>query len=125
MGVFKGTSKDLETIIQSLKPHFQGSDYHVLNKNCNCFANEFCQRVVGKEIPGYVNRMANIGSYCSCLLPQNTANDAPVDNNRPSSSSGGYTRVPTSSQPEPSVNPFTAPGKKLGNALDQWSELSR
>lgn len=79
MGDFKGTSKDIETIIQSLRPQFGGKDYHVLNRNCNSFANEFLLRLIGKEIPGYVNRMANIGSYFSCLLPPQMAGNAPVD----------------------------------------------
>lgn len=121
MGTFKGTSKDIETIISQLRPQFQGSDYHVLNKNCNAFANAFVQRLVGKEIPGYVNRMANFGSYFSCLLPDGTANNAPVDaggsSSAPSSYSGGggYTRVPTSSRtPSTTTNAFSAPGKKLG-----------
>jgi hypothetical protein len=129
MGVYKGTSKDLETIIQSLKPHFQGDSYHLLNKNCNSFANEFCTRVVGKGIPGYVNRMANIGSYFSCLLPPQVTNGgAPVDQNgnnggQASSSSsfnGAIGRrgekaalIPAASVAPPSFSSSSA-GKKLG-----------
>jgi len=138
MGVYKGTSKDLETIIQSLKPHFQGDSYNLLNKNCNSFANEFCQRVVGKGIPGYVNRMANLGSYFSCLLPPNLTNGAPVDNNNNSGSNnsqvsssssfngaigrrgdrggGAPAAHPAKTALVPPPVPFAAAGKKLGGS---------
>jgi hypothetical protein len=90
MGDFKGTSKDIETIIQSLRPQFGGKDYHVLNRNCNSFANEFLLRLIGKEIPGYVNRMAHIGSYFSCLLPPQMAGNAPVDDTSGQHQGDGY-----------------------------------
>lgn len=126
MGVFKGTTKDLETIIQSLRPHFKGDDYHVLNKNCNNFANEFLIKLVGKEAPSYVNRMAYVGSYCSCLMPQQQANNAPVDNGSGRSSGGGSVYSPVSNPSyekrsnSNSSNAFSAPGKKLGEIM-QWS----
>lgn len=131
MGEFKGTTRDLETIVQSLRPQFSGSDYHVLNKNCNSFANEFLLRLLGKEAPGYVNRMAYIGSFFSCLMPDQTANSAPVDNvpaNQGSSfsSSGSVYRAgnnnnnrttTTTRQPEAVHTPFTAPGRVLGKNI--------
>jgi hypothetical protein len=79
MGVFKGTTKDLETILQSLRPLYKGDDYHILNKNCNNFANDLLVKIVGREAPSYVNRMAYLGSFCSCFLPPQQANQAPVD----------------------------------------------
>lgn len=30
--------------------------------NCNSFCDALCQRIVGKGIPGYVNRMAQLGA---------------------------------------------------------------
>eukprot|EP01031_Cornospumella_fuschlensis_P026562 gene26562-32102_t len=90
LGTFKGTTRDLEAIIQSLRSKFSGNDYHILNNNCNSFANEFCLRLLGKEIPGYVNRMANIGSYFSCLLPENAAG-SPVNDPSASNSAGANT----------------------------------
>ena len=79
MGVFNGSSRDIDAILNELKPQFGGSDYNILSKNCNAFAEAFMKRLVGKSIPGYVNRMAEIGSYFSCLLPPSITNQAPVD----------------------------------------------
>ncbi|KAJ1443404.1 hypothetical protein B484DRAFT_321644 [Ochromonadaceae sp. CCMP2298] len=42
-------------------PTHRGTDYHVLNKNCNAFADEFLLRIMGRGSPGYVNRMAFYG----------------------------------------------------------------
>ncbi|RYY89591.1 hypothetical protein EON63_00390, partial [archaeon] len=90
LGTFKGTTRDLEAIIQSMRSKFSGNDYHILNNNCNAFANEFSMRLLGKEIPGYVNRMANIGSYFSCLLPEN-ATGSPVNDPLAANSAGSST----------------------------------
>lgn len=32
-----------------------------MRRNCNHFANELCVCLVGKKIPGYINRPANVG----------------------------------------------------------------
>lgn len=129
MGEFRGTTRDLETIVQSLRPLFSGNDYHVLNKNCNAFANEFLLRVLGKEAPAYVNRMAYYGSFFSCLMPDQMGNNAPVDStpaNSSSSSSGSGSvyragnnntnnnKTMTTRQPEAVHTPFAKPGHVLG-----------
>lgn len=75
MGSFRGTSSDIEKILSEMRNNFQGTDYHVLNRNCNTFADEFLQRLIGTPAPGYVNRMAFIGSFFSCLLPDNLNQD--------------------------------------------------
>ncbi len=127
MGAFKGTTKDLETIILSLKPFYKGDDYHILNKNCNNFANDLLVKIVGREAPSFVNRMAYLGSYCSCLMPPQQANQAPVDNGG-RSAGGGSVYSPVSTNPSyeyraarnaSSSNSaaFSAPGKKLGKIL--------
>lgn len=124
MGEFKGTRRDLETIINSLRPTFQGQHYHVLNRNCNCFSNELMLRLIGTEIPAYVNRMAYYGSMFSCFMPEGMANNAPVEDNnrqkdedsnsyqpysRPSRNSSSISTV--KSQP---TNTFESSGHKLG-----------
>ncbi|CAH1433807.1 unnamed protein product [Lactuca virosa] len=40
-------------------------------KNCNHFTNEVLMRLTGKPIPGWVNRLAKLSSFCNCLLPEN------------------------------------------------------
>jgi len=61
--------KEIERIIEELSLDYPGNSYHPLTKNCNTFANDLCLKVVKKGIPGYVNRLANLGSSLSCLIP--------------------------------------------------------
>jgi len=137
LGEYKGTTRDLEVVIQNLRSKFPGNSYHVLNQNCNHFANELSLRLLGKEIPAYVNRMAYYGSFFSCLLPDSATGAAPVDNGKGSSSSdessssfsgGAYSgvgggrnngRAVSSSMVTTSAaasNVFAQPGRKLGGS---------
>jgi hypothetical protein len=75
MGVFKGTSRELDAILNSMRDSYKGTDYHVITKNCNAFADEFLQRLLGVESPGYVNRMAFFGSFFAWCLPENLNQD--------------------------------------------------
>ena len=88
MGNYNGTTRDLEKIISELRNSYQGTDYHVINRNCNAFADEFLQRLLGVASPGYVNRMAFIGSFFSCLLPE-SMNQDPTQQQQQQQSSGG------------------------------------
>ena len=88
MGNYKGTSRDIDKIVSEMKSDFKGNNYHVLNRNCNSFADEFLQRLINKPAPGFVNRMAFIGSFFSCLLPENMNQD-PTQQNQSGGSSGG------------------------------------
>jgi len=63
------SEKEIERVIEELSNDYPGNGYHPLTKNCNTFANELCLRLVKKGIPGYVNRLANLGSTLSCLIP--------------------------------------------------------
>ena len=49
------------------------------------------------QIPGYVNRLAYLGSTCSCLLPKQLIEDSPVggNGNQRESSDGSSFLVPT------------------------------
>jgi deubiquitinase DESI2 len=80
MGEFKGTLSDIQQIISSLNVKYGGNCYHILNRNCNHFANDFMLRLINKPIPDYVNRLAFYGSIFSCLLPNSMTNNAPVEN---------------------------------------------
>jgi len=68
------TSKEIERIIEELSLEYPGNSYHPLVKNCNTFANDLCLRLLKKGIPGYVNRLANLGSALSCLIPTSGLN---------------------------------------------------
>jgi len=79
LGNYGGTQRDLDRILDELRDSFKGSSYHVLTQNCNCFSDALVQRLLNKPIPGFVNRLANIGAFFSCLLPPAISNDAPVN----------------------------------------------
>jgi len=64
------TPHELQRVIDDLSDEFPGNCYHPLTRNCNTFSNELCEKVLKTGIPSYVNRLANMGSALSCLIPQ-------------------------------------------------------
>ena len=93
MGEFAGSSRDMDIILDDLRQKFVANSYNLLTQNCNSFAEDFCQRLLGKSIPGFVNRMAYMGSLVQCILPPSmTGGDDPTQSgggSGGSSSSGG------------------------------------
>lgn len=104
MGNFSGTQRDLDRALDELRDSFKGPSYHILTKNCNSFAEALVLRLLNKSIPAYVNRMAFIGSFFSCLLPPSISNDAPVNQIGSSTSA--------------SINPFAGQGRRLLSDTD-------
>lgn len=99
-GPYEGTSTQIENIIDELRPHFSGDAYNIMTKNCNSFSDALLERLVGRKIPGFVNRMAYIGGLFSfCVPPSLLAEQpAPVE------------------QPRPSFKAFTGSGNRLGRS---------
>ncbi|KAG9146352.1 hypothetical protein Leryth_027522 [Lithospermum erythrorhizon] len=58
------------TFIESMASEYHGDTYHLISKNCNHFTDDISWRLTGKRIPGWINRLARVGSFCSCLLPE-------------------------------------------------------
>ena len=98
MGSFGGTQRDLDRILDELRDSFKGTSYHILTRNCNSFSEALCNALLNKSIPGFVNRMAQIGSFFSCLLPPSITNDSPVN------------QGPTTIR---APNPFAGEGRRL------------
>ncbi|XAR53280.1 hypothetical protein NMG60_11021766 [Bertholletia excelsa] len=61
---------EFRRFIQGMGSEYHGDTYHLISKNCNHFTDEIAWRLTGKHIPGWVNRLARLGSFCSCLLPE-------------------------------------------------------
>lgn len=59
--------------VDSLRTRFAPGSYNLMTQNCNHFTNALCKRLLRKGIPGWVNRMAALGSVCKCLLPAELA----------------------------------------------------
>ncbi|KAL3700550.1 hypothetical protein R1sor_018572 [Riccia sorocarpa] len=70
MGSTDTTPQEFRSFIERCADEFSGNSYHLITKNCNHFSNDVCVRLTGREIPGWVNRLAGIGSFCNCLLPE-------------------------------------------------------
>jgi len=64
-------SREIQALADSLAPKYFGNTYNLFTKNCNHFSDEFCKKLLNKSIPNYVNRMAWVGSFFPCLMPQN------------------------------------------------------
>mmetsp|Transcript_29650 Transcript_29650/g.69710 ORF Transcript_29650/g.69710 Transcript_29650/m.69710 type:complete len:159 (-) Transcript_29650:1491-1967(-) len=69
MGKTKLSMSEVRSLIDELGSDFPGNSYHIVTRNCNSFCDELCMRLVGKHIPPYINRLAYVGSFFSCLLP--------------------------------------------------------
>ncbi|KDP32364.1 hypothetical protein JCGZ_13289 [Jatropha curcas] len=61
---------EFRTFIETVASEYHGDTYHLISKNCNHFTDDMAYRLLGKRIPGWVNRLARLGSLCSCLLPE-------------------------------------------------------
>lgn len=72
--VWMGPEKFRE-FMEDLTPEYTGDSYNLLFKNCNNFCDDVCMRLVNVHIPGWVNRLAEIGSLFSCFLPRSLQND--------------------------------------------------
>jgi hypothetical protein len=104
MGVFEGGSSDLNRSIDELRHDegFSPNGYSLVKRNCNHFCNALVWKLLQRTIPPYINRIANIGDCCSCLLPKQLLEDSPVGGSggggsSSSNSNNGYslTAVPT------------------------------
>ncbi|KAE8687508.1 DeSI-like protein [Hibiscus syriacus] len=70
LGRINMPSSEFRTFIKDVASEYHGDTYHLISKNCNHFTDDMAHRLTGKSIPGWVNRMARLGSFCSCLLPE-------------------------------------------------------
>jgi len=90
LGDFEGSERDLARALDELKGEFLPNSYNMLTKNCNHFANAFSQSLLSKPIPGYVNRLAYLGSFVSCLIPPELLGQAPTDSEPSSVDNSGF-----------------------------------
>ncbi|XP_050229696.1 deSI-like protein At4g17486 [Mercurialis annua] len=61
---------EVRSFMEHISSNYHGDTYHLIAKNCNHFTDEVCLQLTGKPIPSWVNRLARVGSYCNCLLPE-------------------------------------------------------
>lgn len=70
LGTTDMSHSDFRMFIEHLSGKYHGDTYHLIAKNCNHFTDDVCTRLTGKPIPGWINRLARLGSFCNCLLPE-------------------------------------------------------
>lgn len=60
---------EFRSFMEHLSNDYYGDTYHLISKNCNHFTDEVCLHVTGKSIPGWVNRLAQLGEEIfSCIF---------------------------------------------------------
>ncbi|KAH0870782.1 hypothetical protein HID58_077804, partial [Brassica napus] len=82
LGTTTMSLSDFRSYMEKLSSKYHGDTYHLIAKNCNHFTEEVCLQLTGKPIPGWINRLARLGSFCNCLLPESiqlTAVSAPSE----------------------------------------------
>ncbi|KAK1413941.1 hypothetical protein QVD17_29678 [Tagetes erecta] len=70
LGYTDMSASEFRAFIESIASEYHGDTYHLISKNCNNFTDDISHRLNCKRIPGWVNRLAKLGSLCSCLLPE-------------------------------------------------------
>ncbi|KAM0934261.1 putative PPPDE peptidase domain-containing protein [Dioscorea sansibarensis] len=70
LGSTNMSRSEFRLFIEDLAVNYHGDTYHLISKNCNHFTDDVCRRLLGKPIPGWVNRLARLGSFCNCLFPE-------------------------------------------------------
>ena len=125
VGTFDGGSVELRKVISDLRTDFGPDSYNLIRKNCNHFANALVWALLGKPIPGYVNRLADIGTCMACLLPKKMLEAAPVGppgSGGSSTGNGGYqvfgggSRSSSTRETTGSFSTFSGSGSKLGSS---------
>uniref|UniRef100_A0ACD5VM55 Uncharacterized protein n=1 Tax=Avena sativa TaxID=4498 RepID=A0ACD5VM55_AVESA len=71
VGTTDMSRSEVRTFLEDLAEDYHGDTYHLIVKNCNHFTADVCKRLTGKPTPGWVNRLAKLGSVCNCVLPEN------------------------------------------------------
>ena len=128
MGVLDGGQAELKKALDELRDSFGPHDYNMIRKNCNHFATKLIWKLTGQQAPGYVNRIADVGACCACLLPRHMLENAPVgdpdanntQNGSSFGSSGVISRGPSAPQTN-TIRAFTGAGSKLGGTSSSSS----
>jgi hypothetical protein len=97
LGSFVGGTKELNQALDDLRSSggFASNGYSLVKRNCNHFCNALSWRLLRRPIPAYVNRLADIGNCCSCLLPSKLLEDSPVGGEQPGAAQSSSFVVPT------------------------------
>ncbi|KAJ8505272.1 hypothetical protein OPV22_006158 [Ensete ventricosum] len=71
LGMTDVPHSEFRLFIEDMAGKYHGDTYHLIIKNCNHFTDEVSRHMTGQPIPGWVNRLARLGSFFNCILPEN------------------------------------------------------
>jgi deubiquitinase DESI2 len=60
----------IEEVLQEASTKFLGSQYNLLDNNCNHFTDHMCQALTHKGAPAWINRASKMGKVLPCLVPR-------------------------------------------------------
>lgn len=63
LGTTNMSRSEFRLFIEDISEKYYGDTYHLMDKNCNHFTDEVSMLLLGKPIPGWVNRLAKIGKH--------------------------------------------------------------
>ena len=90
ISTIKMSSMNVDRVVSDLSAtRFRPGTYDLRTKNCNHFAEALCLELSRTSPPGWINRIACIGSYCDCLFP-NSNNTQASAISRPRNVFGGH-----------------------------------
>jgi hypothetical protein len=61
LGQINISPTEFRTFIENMASEYHGDTYHLISKNCNHFTDDVSLRLIGKHVPGWVNRLAKLG----------------------------------------------------------------
>jgi hypothetical protein len=62
MGEVEMTRAEVTSLMVSLGEKYTGRSYNLLTRNCNHFAEEVLEILCNRRLPGWVNRLAGLGT---------------------------------------------------------------
>lgn len=121
LGTFEGGSHELTKALDDLRHGgFGNSQYNLVKRNCNHFCDALVWKLLKIRLPGYVNRWADLGNCCSCLLPKQMLEDSPVGGSGNGNNDSTSFLVPTTAsmkrgavKPAPTTQAFSGTGYSL------------
>lgn len=60
--------EEIAEVVSELIEEYPGTDYNILRRNCCHFADDFCQRLGVGQIPGWVHRLARVGTLGASMV---------------------------------------------------------
>lgn len=69
---------EVQQILRDMAPLWKAMSYDLVRKNCCTFADDFCRRLGVGPLPGWVNRLAEVGAGALLTVQQISASLAPA-----------------------------------------------